>query len=103
MHIIPYELYDKNGYLINIGKKIKRWNLSEVFKENHNNVGLSDCVINKVIKFIESTLQLSPSTRPCMKTLLDTIIDIDSEEPIKTRKMKKEEKINKSNQMIVHI
>jgi serine/threonine-protein kinase SRPK3 len=97
------ELYDKNGYLINIGKKIKRWNLSEVFKENHNNVGLSDCVINKVIKFIESTLQLCPSTRPCMKTLLETIIDIDSEEPIKTRKMKKEEKINKNNQMILQI
>jgi len=94
------ELYDEKGYLINVGKKIKRWNLAEVFAENHNNVGLNDQIIYKVIKFIESTLQTAPSSRPCLKTLLETISDIDKDEPHKTRKNKKEEKsnINQNNE-----
>ena len=72
------QLYDKKGFLLTVGNKIKKWELKDVFKENHDNVALSDTVINKVIKFINSTLSINPDGRPNIKTMLDNIRKINN-------------------------
>jgi serine/threonine-protein kinase SRPK3 len=83
-------LYDKKGNLVNVDNKIKRWNLTEVFKENHDNLALEPNIMNRVIKFIESTLQINPNNRPNIKSLLDTIQKIVLDEPL----IKQKDKLN---------
>ena len=67
------KLYDSKGYLLNIGKKIKRWDLASVIEENHDNIGLQPDIVSKVVKFINSTLQINPDNRPTIKTMLDNL------------------------------
>jgi serine/threonine-protein kinase SRPK3 len=73
------KLYDKNGYLLNVGRKIKRWELKDVFYENHENVGLENHVCNNVIRFINSTLSIHPENRPSIKKMLIDIKNIEQE------------------------
>jgi len=79
------KLYDKNNYLLNVGKKIKRWELKEVFAENHENVGLEENICNNVIRFINATLNINPNSRPNIKKMLTDINLIDIEYQIKTK------------------
>jgi serine/threonine-protein kinase SRPK3 len=71
------KLFDKKGYLLNVGMKIKKWELEKVFKENHENVGLPEETISKVVKFINSTLNIHPENRPSLKKMLADINQID--------------------------
>ena len=73
------KLYDKKGYLQNVGKKVKRWQLNEVMKENYDNLGLSNEIIKNVVKFINSTLSVVPDNRPNIKTMLTNLNNIDVE------------------------
>jgi serine/threonine-protein kinase SRPK3 len=65
------KIYNDNGYLININKKIKISQLKYVFKESHDNLGLSDDILSRIINYLESLLQINPDLRPNMKTLID--------------------------------
>jgi len=71
------KLYDEKGYLLNVGKKIKRWELSDVFSENHENVGLDENTCKNVIRFINSTLNINPDCRPNIKKMLLDIKNMD--------------------------
>jgi hypothetical protein len=71
--VVDCKLYDSKGYLLNIGKKIKRWDLASVIEENHDNIGLQPDIVSKVVKFINSTLQINPDNRPTIKTMLDNL------------------------------
>ncbi len=71
------KLYDSKGYLLNIGKKIKRWDLASVISENHDNIGLSPEIVSKVVKFINSTLQINPDNRPTIKTMIEYLKEMN--------------------------
>ena len=64
------KLYDSNGYLLSVGQKVKRWNLADVLRDNHDNVALSDEIAQNVVKFINSTLNIIPDNRPNIKTMI---------------------------------
>jgi serine/threonine protein kinase len=68
--ITDSKLYDSKGYLLGIGKKIKRWDLASVINENHDNIGLPSDKIDKIVKFINATLEINPDNRPTIKTML---------------------------------
>jgi serine/threonine-protein kinase SRPK3 len=70
-------IFDNKCHIKGVGKRIKRWNLQDVLKENHDNVGLSDDKINKIIRFINTTLNISPDNRPNIKTMIDSLKIID--------------------------
>lgn len=70
-------IYDDKGFLIGVGKKVKRWELKDVLKDNHDNLALSDNIIDKVVKFINATLNINPDNRPAIKTMIETIKDIN--------------------------
>ena len=72
------KLYDKKGYLLNIGNRVKRWQLKEVLKENHNNLALSDKLIFKIINYINATLNIDPNNRPNLKKMIDSILIINN-------------------------
>jgi serine/threonine-protein kinase SRPK3 len=72
------KLYDKKGFLQNVGKKVKRWELSEVMKDNYNNLGFDDNVIKNIVKFINGTLNVIPDNRPNIKTMLLNINTINN-------------------------
>ncbi len=71
-----YKLYDK-GFLINVGKKIKRWELKDVIKDNYNHLALPDKICTNVVKFINASLNVNPDSRPCIKTMIDNIKNIN--------------------------
>jgi serine/threonine-protein kinase SRPK3 len=73
-----HKIFGKDGFLIGIDKKVKRWELSNVLKENHDNVALPDEILNKVIKFMSATLSINPDNRPTLKTMLKYLNNIDS-------------------------
>ena len=64
------KIYNSNGFLINVGKRVKRWPLTEMIKENYDNLGLNDHKVNDVIDLIQLTLQLIPANRANLDTLL---------------------------------
>ena len=67
------KLYDQKGYLINVGKKVKKWDLTSVLKENHDNLGLTEDKILSVVKFISSCLEINPDNRPNIKNMIDAL------------------------------
>ena len=64
------DVFDSNGFLLNVGKKIKRWDLQNVFRDNHDNVGLNEAEINMVIKYINNCLHIIPDNRPNINNLI---------------------------------
>ena len=64
------DVFDSNGFLINVGKKNKRWDLQNVFRDNHDNVGLNEAEINMVIKYINNCLHIIPDNRPNINNLI---------------------------------
>ena len=64
------DLYDVNGHLINVGKKVKRWDLQNVISDNYDNVGIDNITITNIIRFINATLSTNPESRPNLKTML---------------------------------
>lgn len=70
------KLYDVNGYLQNVNEKIKRWDLVNVFKDNYDNMGCDDMILQNIVKFINSTLCIIPANRPNIKTMLSNINNI---------------------------
>ena len=72
------KLYDKNGYLLNVGKKIKRWELNNVLAENHENVGLDENICKNIVRFINSTLNINPDNRPNIKKMLTDLKNINN-------------------------
>ena len=71
------KIYDDNGFLIGVGKRVKRWELKDVLTDNHDNLALSDNIIDNVVKFINATLNVNPDNRPTLKTMIETIKNID--------------------------
>ena len=67
------KIYTSKGLLINVEKKIKKWCLEDVFKENYNNIGLDNKKIKNVIKFINLTLTIIPDNRPNIKTMMNLL------------------------------
>ena len=72
------KIYDNNNYLINVGKKIKRWQLNDVLFANYNNVGLNNNIINNIIRFINATLNINPDNRPNINKMLSDIAKINT-------------------------
>jgi len=73
------KLYDSNGYLHNVGKKVKKWELKEVMNENYNNLGIDEDIIKNIIRFINATLNIIPDNRPNIKSMLTNINNIEKQ------------------------
>ena len=71
---------DKNAEMIN--SRIKKWNLIDVFKENYDNLGLNEEIIENISKFINSTLCINSNDRPSINEMLDMLKDIKLESNI---------------------
>jgi serine/threonine-protein kinase SRPK3 len=65
---------DKNAEILN--SKIKKWNLTDVFKENYDNLGLNEETINNICKFINLTLCIDPNNRSSINEMLNTLASI---------------------------
>ena len=71
-----HKIYTPKGLLINVEKKIKKWSLEAVFKDNYNNIGLDNKKIKNIIKFISLTLTIIPDNRPNIKTMINLLKDM---------------------------
>jgi serine/threonine protein kinase len=71
-----HKIYTPKGLLINVEKKIKKWSLEAVFKDNYDNIGLDNKKIKNIIKFISLTLTIIPDNRPNIKTMINLLKDI---------------------------
>lgn len=79
--IIPKELFDKAKFYNNIYDKkelrnINKWELSNVFKDNYDNLGLNNKIITAITKFINMTLIIDPKNRSSLDELLHFIKNI---------------------------
>jgi serine/threonine-protein kinase SRPK3 len=68
-----HKIYTSKGLLINVEKKIKKWCLEDVLKENYNNIGLDNKKIKNIINFINLTLTIIPDNRPNIKTMMNLL------------------------------
>ena len=71
-----YKKLYKDGFLINVGKKVKNWNLRDVLKENYNDVGLDETKIIKLMKIFNGVLNVNPDNRTNIKNLMKDLQSI---------------------------